>query len=109
MTSLEKRLSLCRTDCQWRHLKQIPRAAFNQFDVENSPEFSAPVLKGKRMRHREKEVFRGFRGWRWAEISVLGEILMIWGDLEGPKALEGRDSSNFQYYPSLNEFRSMTS
>lgn len=60
------------------------------------------------MRHREKEVFRGFRGWRWVEISVLEEILMIRGDLEGLKALEGRDFSNFQYYSSLNKFRSMT-
>lgn len=48
MTSLERRLSLCRTDCQWRRLKQIPRSAFNQFDVKNSPEFTAPVLKEKK-------------------------------------------------------------
>ena len=34
MTSVEKQLSLCRTDCQYRGQKQIPRAAFNQFDVE---------------------------------------------------------------------------
>lgn len=95
MTSLERRLSLCRTDCQWRRLKQIPRSAFNQFDVKNSPEFSAPVLKEKKDASPGKGSFSGFRGWRWAEISVLGEILMIWGDLEGLRALEGRDFSNF--------------
>lgn len=48
MTSLKRRLSLCRTDCQWRRLKQIPRSAFNQFNVKNSPEFFALVLKEKK-------------------------------------------------------------
>lgn len=84
--SLERRLSLCRTDCQWRRLKQIPRAAFNQFDGEKQSRVLRACVEREKDASPGKASFSGFRGWRWAEISVLGEIcdeLERFGGAEG--------------------------